>query len=100
MLTLPIKKQWFDMIKSGEKKEEYRELKPYYDRRFTYYDKDLSEVFIKGAMQIIFRNGYRKDSPKIKCLVNIDIGSGNPEWGATPNKEYYVLKILSVKEIK
>lgn len=23
MLTLPIKKKWFDMIKSGEKKEEY-----------------------------------------------------------------------------
>ena len=28
MLTLPIKKKWFDMIKSGEKKEEYREIKP------------------------------------------------------------------------
>ena len=27
MLTLPIKKQWFDMILSGEKKEEYREIK-------------------------------------------------------------------------
>lgn len=25
MLTLPIKKKWFDMIVSGEKKEEYRE---------------------------------------------------------------------------
>ena len=24
MLTLPIKKKWFDMIASGEKKEEYR----------------------------------------------------------------------------
>ena len=23
MLTLPIKKKWFDMIKSGEKKEEW-----------------------------------------------------------------------------
>ena len=26
-LTLSLKKQWFDMIKSGEKKEEYREIK-------------------------------------------------------------------------
>lgn len=34
MLTLPIKKKWFDMIVSGEKKEEYREIKPYYDSRF------------------------------------------------------------------
>lgn len=27
MLILPIKKKFFDMIKSGEKKEEYREIK-------------------------------------------------------------------------
>ena len=33
MLVLPIKKKWFDMIISGEKKEEYREIKPYYDKR-------------------------------------------------------------------
>ena len=33
MLTLPIKRMWFDMIASGEKKEEYREIKEYYDSR-------------------------------------------------------------------
>ena len=32
MLVLPIKKKWFDMIASGEKKEEYREIKPYYNK--------------------------------------------------------------------
>ena len=35
MLTLPIKRKWFDMIASGEKKEEYRALTDYYDTRFT-----------------------------------------------------------------
>ena len=35
MLTLPIKKKWYDMILSGEKKEEYREQKPYYTKRFV-----------------------------------------------------------------
>lgn len=35
MLVLPIKKKWFDMILSGEKKEEYREIKPYYDSRLN-----------------------------------------------------------------
>lgn len=34
MLTIPIKGKWFDMILSGEKKEEYREIKPYYKSRF------------------------------------------------------------------
>lgn len=28
-LTLTINKQWFDMVVSGEKTEEYREIKPY-----------------------------------------------------------------------
>lgn len=34
MLTLPIMGKWFNMILSGEKQEEYREIKPYYKTRF------------------------------------------------------------------
>ena len=34
MLILPIKKKRFDMIISGEKKEDYREVKLYYRKRF------------------------------------------------------------------
>ena len=30
MLILPIKGKWFNMILSGDKQEEYREIKPYY----------------------------------------------------------------------
>ena len=29
MLILPIKSKWFNMILSGDKQEEYREIKPY-----------------------------------------------------------------------
>ena len=32
-LTLFLKKKWFDMIASGEKTEEYREIKPYWEKR-------------------------------------------------------------------
>ena len=28
-LTLSLKLKWFDMIKAGVKKEEYREIKPF-----------------------------------------------------------------------
>lgn len=35
MLTLPITRKWFDMIASGGKKEEYRDLTDYYDTRFS-----------------------------------------------------------------
>lgn len=109
MLTLPIKKKWFDMIKSGEKKEEYREIKPYWTKRLLTTDMDIDLERLKEQLRkencylnktVIFRNGYKKDSPKIRCLVSINIKQGKLEWGAEPNKEYYVLKILSVEEVK
>ncbi len=112
MLTLPIKKKWFDMIKSGEKKEEYREIKPYYTSRFSklyfVFNHELTEREMEYLMipedymifDVVFRNGYSKKSPQIKCKVKIFEGIGKEEWGAEPNKLYYVLKILSVEEVK
>ncbi|MCM1052472.1 MAG: ASCH domain-containing protein [Ruminococcus sp.] len=98
MLVLPIKKRWFDMIKSGEKKEEYRKINVYYQSRFEKYtpvgDLPPEEFYV------IFRNGYSKNSPSLKCEVTVQIGEGKKEWGAEPNGFYYVLKILSVEEVK
>lgn len=95
MLTLPIKKKWFDMIKSGEKTEEYREIKKYYGTRFS-----TLGVGDNSKHYILFRNGYSKSSPTIKCKVEINQGIGKPEWGAESNKLYYVLKILDVEDVK
>ena len=96
MLTLPIKKKWFDMILYGKKKEEYREITPYYITRFQnigllhlYMPTDEPKV-------IALRNGYRKDSPTMTVLVRLEIKEGKPEWGAEQNKTYYVLKIKEV----
>lgn len=107
MLILPIKKKWFDMIKSGEKKEEYREIKPYYTSRFNNeLDKVLNPIIPNNVekdlrkyciwFNVYFKNGYRKESPIIKCQCKLRIGQGKPEWGAEPNKEYYILDILEV----
>ena len=92
MLTLPIKKKWFDMIKSGEKKEEYREIKPYYQIR-------LNKWAYTGTHTILLRNGYSKTSRTLECECFVEIDYGKEEWGAEPNKMYYVLKILSVEEV-
>lgn len=103
MLTLPIKKKWFDMIKSGEKKEEYREIKQYWFTRFNrsilhcVSDENLLIRYAKGF--VIFKNGYQKNAPKLMCEVEITTDFGKPEWGAELNKTYYVLKILSVEEV-
>lgn len=94
MLILPIKKKWFDMIKSGEKKEEYREIKPYWTTRFTNEMKRSFDI----PIWILFKNGYSKNSPTIKCECFLTTGQGKPKWGAEPNKEYYILNILEVYE--
>lgn len=104
MLTLPIKKKWFDMIKDGIKKEEYREIKEYWTGRFINNLYDLSiytDNTIKEAQgTLAFKNGYQKNAPKIKCFVNLVQDYGKEEWGAEKGKLYYVLKILSVEEVK
>lgn len=99
MLILPIKKKWFDMILSGEKLEEYRQIKTYYRTRF------FSKGFLDSEGNptdrqewILFRNGYFKSSPSFMAYCQLSIKEGNPEWGATPNERYYTFQILEVKE--
>lgn len=92
MLILPIKRKWFNMIKSGEKKEEYREIKPYWTKRLTKNLPMWETGFVK------FRNGYGSARPTITCKVLMSKRQGKLKWGAEPNKEYYVLEILEVLE--
>ena len=107
MLTLTIKKEWFDMILSGEKKEEYREIKPYYETRFmTVYG--IAWIYggikVKGRespiKEILFKNGYSKNSPQFVAKCALHIGTGKEEWGAEQNKEYYILRIHEIIERK
>lgn len=60
VLHLTLKRKWFDLIASGEKKEEYREIKRYWDKRLVGVHYDI----------IKFRNGYRKDSPFMYVKYN------------------------------
>lgn len=103
MLVLPIKKKWFDMIVSGEKKEEYREIKPYYDSRFKNFmprSTNFKNEYIAATFFVVFRNGYDYSSPSVKCKCTVDIETGKKEWGAIPGQQYYVLKILEIMEVR
>ena len=94
MLTLPIKKKWFDMICAGEKKEEYRAITPYYIERFKNIGllNQFGEPTGKEAC-IVLRNGYGKNMPEVTVSVEAEIGFGCPAWGAEPGTPYYILKI-------
>lgn len=91
MLTLPIEKKWFDMIKVGIKKEEYREIKPYWTTRLNNeFDRMLKSIIPSDVerdlrkyplwLTIKFRNGYRADSPTLTCKCKLRIGTGKAEW--------------------
>ena len=102
-LTLSLKRKWFDMIKSSEKKEEYREIKPYYTSRFTIQASDDYDLILSGEKsatfqyfdRIVFTLGYPKADDTERRLTfknpKIRIGTGNPEWGAEHGKLYFVI---------
>lgn len=96
-LVLPIKRKWFVMILAGEKTEEYREIKPYWTKRFQTVGllNESGRPTVNRAL-VTFRNGYGKDAPEFKAWVTLDIGDGIPEWGAEPKTMYYVLVIGSI----
>lgn len=55
MLTLVLKKEWFDKIKSGEKTHEYRKYDFWAPRIFKKYEKAISE---NRPLKICFKLGY------------------------------------------
>ena len=60
ILLLRVKKEYFDQIKSGEKREEYREVKEYWRARIEGKTFDLIEIICGyGGERIYFPwNGY------------------------------------------
>jgi hypothetical protein len=84
ILHLTLKKEWYDMIASGVKKEEYREIKPHWNKRLLNKTYDV----------IIFRNGYSKDSPSMKVeFLGLQKGLGIEEWGANLKEKVYIIKL-------
>lgn len=105
ILHLTLKKKWFDMILSGEKKEEYRELKDYWCRRFCgeewYKWEDLTGHISLFPDIIVFKNGYGKDAPTLTMeCKGITIGDGKYKWGGGGNQFVIKLgKILKVNNV-
>ena len=90
-LNLTIKKKWFDMITSGVKKEEYREIKPYWVKRLKL------RVGYRDFDTILFRNGYQKTSPSVRvdCL-GIHQGKANPKWSDNTKGYFFVIKLGAI----
>ena len=110
ILHLPLKKEWYEMIESGVKTEEYREIKPYWEKRLIDYkalkrDYDWivfrkvvlgkwtnpCEHYPKDYTHVKFSYGYTKRTMTFE-IESITIGKGKPEWGA-PTEVGFVIKL-------
>jgi hypothetical protein len=116
-LRLSLKTKWFEMTKAGVKTEDYREVNHYWIKRLmtkkynnlypieqeaidgilkhidpNYLVKNHSKKFDLNTMTL----GYPKANDNERILKiehkGIELRAGNPEWGAEPNKLYFVVK--------
>lgn len=103
-LHLILKAQWYNMIEQGIKKEEYRDITPYYQKRLcnsflsdyckrvTAYCERACHYVIPNYTTVTFHYGYTSRIMKFK-IDDVHIGKGNPDWGAEPDKRYFVITL-------
>lgn len=109
-LDLVLKHKWFDMIARGEKKDEYREVRPYWTKRFLNMCPDcriktggdfclrncsilkVNRCLVVNFDKVRFHRGYTGVTMtcEVKCVY---IGFGIPKWGAETNMPYYVIRL-------
>ena len=122
-LYLSLKEIWYRMIVSGVKKEEYREITPYWIKRLLYQNKDGkmlaidkdTAIFLADNLYILeerlremklgfkpydyveFTLGYpsKCDSHRrhVRRIRTMTIGYGNPSWGAEAVRKYFIIKV-------
>lgn len=123
-LRLSLKRNWFEMTKADIKKEDYREITPYWcSRLMLRYGCKASQSVWANRMDDFFLNsraGGLKEYIRLGCAefvrfdfnimtlgypsstdleriiklkhCGIEIRTGNPAWGAEPDKFYFVIK--------
>jgi len=115
-LTLPLKTKWFGMTDQNGKTEDYRKVNAYWCKRLcgtineeliesirqlNEVSKHISSINLFGVKFKKFETnvmtlGYPKSTDKSRIKefehAGIEIGFGKQEWGAEPNKIYFVIK--------
>lgn len=93
VLPLVLKKRWFDLVATGQKKEEYRDYTRYWIVRINNWFRKSEEL---GLPQVVeFRLGYdaraQRTAFMLECLLIRRPNSFlHPDWGE-PCGEHYVI---------
>lgn len=88
-LVLPLTRAWFAKIWNGEKRTEYRAVKPYWTKRIRAWIDDNAPRFI------LFQIGYAKTGPRMLAQTKgVDIGPcPYPGWRG----DYYRIRFEIVQ---
>ena len=93
ILDLSLTYHWYDMIALGVKKEEYREMKEFYMRRFLTPKEHDPRLKYKHYDAIRFHRGQGgKVSMLVECK-GIRTGYGKTEWGAPEDKPVFIISL-------
>lgn len=97
-LKLVLKHKWYDMIESGEKKEEYRDIKPFWWQRiFTSpFQDNLLQGWYDGRFKYVtFYRGYASDRKSMTFrLGRVGIQNARPEWAEGHMNRMITLELL------
>lgn len=89
-ITTQIKREFFSQIVSGEKKTEYREIKPYWKKR-------LGSISV--PFELCLMNGMPKGGGAPEVLVLIDRIAKFPKARNYFKKGHYSLRISKVLKV-
>lgn len=105
-LELVLTGKWFDMTASHEKKEEYRDITPYWVKRIVntggptaylsyFNEEELIELANEDGFwqftHVRLHRGYTNTTLLIP-IESISIGYGRPEWGAPKDRKVFIIK--------
>lgn len=99
MLTLILKREWYDKLLSGDKEEDYRDIKPFYTSRLRTILGDEKMSLINEGKEVllgdvVYKLGYKKDSCSFTEMTTVRIGKGNPSMGADEKNQQYIFRLL------
>ncbi len=111
MLIFPLKKQWYEKIKSGEKTIEYREVKDYWTDRLRSeiswhksikdltreYFLELAERGIETNLKCKLRLGYTKEYLSA-IITRIEMINGK-DTDLAIDKPVYAIHLSNVREV-
>ena len=89
ILPLVLRRKWFDEIRLGGKREEYRDSTPYWAIRLSNWDNAPAEHHV-----VEFRLGYGHDAPRMAFCspwYAVTDECRHPEWGEPDTLHYIII---------